>query len=351
MKNFLYLIAFLGLSLVALTCWQNYRFRQGVTSYIDHKQIFLGEFGDDYTISHWPLIFPFSGSKTITASLYVENEIKKGILNLTVNRQGNTLKQASLKLGTDTIHLSTHFVEGLLFFASSELSEPLPNAIFSEGQDVVIQAYTKGFSPRQNTEIEQHLTIIDHGGQIVAHKPRAARYDRPISSTQKDPITFTNRIGNLPAGEYFVKLTFHDKNKETTDEFLYPIEIQSQNQRLVVKEVRYFKNEKELRQAQYKTRERVSLALAITGFQPQSKKIKGIVDLVISDPKGEVISQKPRFAKIENPFEPNHAVVVEGQFQFDEPNVYFLDFYIRDGHSARQVVHREKILVQLGETL
>jgi hypothetical protein len=245
--------------------------------------------------------------------------------------------------------LSSLFVTNVAFFAASPTSAPLKKPTFTDDEDIYIKLALHGAHiDKDGANITQSLRIFDSENTLIAAKAPLAKFHGTPSG---ETIPFTNKIGHLPAGHYYLEFSFRDEITKALETHWQEVDVRKPPQAIPqIKRVNYasdaaFKQPRT--EASFVMGETIYLKMILDGFKPTNGKVSGTVSLTITGSDGKVVAQKPKFAAFTQSFDPQKRITVTGSFRLNDPDVYLLTFRIEDFFTKLVTVHDEKLLVRL----
>jgi len=277
-------------------------------------------------------------------SITLKGSLNTGLLEAKAKRTNDnwTLSNLSLKVNDQKRHLSPFYISKMSFHAASASSKPQTQPNFKAGQDIYVKTKLIGLNKKTPPQIQQSLEIYDYKNRLVTSK-------RNVAKTTNGSLT--TRIGNLPPGKYILHMIFEDAKTKHTEVHREKISIQQMKQNLTIKTVEYFadKTKKTPQKATaFKTDQDIFLRMHLDGFMVNNDTIAGAVDLKVKNSQGSVVAYKPRFVEF-NKNSSKTPLVIDGQLKLPEPDIYFLSFRVRDQLAKTNVVHDEKIVVQIND--
>ncbi|MBU0506080.1 MAG: cytochrome c oxidase assembly factor Coa1 family protein [bacterium] len=277
-------------------------------------------------------------------SITLKGSLNTGVLEAKAKRVQDewALSNLSLKVNNQRRDLSPFYISQMSFHAASASSKPQTKPNFNAGQDIFVKTKLVGINKNKPPHIQQSLEIYDYKNRLITSKKNIANTSNGL---------LTTRIGNLPPGKYILHMIFEDAKTKHTEIHREMISIRQMKQNLTVKTVEYFADKtKETPQkaTSFKTDQDIFLRMHLDGFMVNNDTVAGAVDLKVKNSQGAVVAYKPRFVEF-NKKESKMPLVIDGQIKLPEPDVYFLSFRVRDQFAKTNVVHDEKVVVQIND--
>jgi hypothetical protein len=322
-----------------------------VAEFLAGKQEITDAFGGVPQITGDPDLSWQPGDTQKRLNLTLQGEKAAGTLSLTVSRPQGQWRFDALEF-TIAQHkqaVSSLYATAAVFHAASLSSAPLKEGVFAEDEDIFISLNLAGIQAGQaKYQITQGLKIFDQDNQLIASQDNIARFD---STTYQEKIPFTDKIGHLPPGTYYLQLNFLDTNTKQAETVWQEIRVKKLPVAIpLVRRVTYatdsgFKNIR--REPLFTAGENINIKMELGGFKVSDGKIAGTVGLTVINSAGKTAAKNPKFAAFTKPYDPNATLTITGSLKITDPDVYLLTFTLEDFFTKTVITHDEKLVVRL----